>query len=227
MKLALLALIAVSSLPQASNLALERLSHDHTIYILSGESKSLESFHQRIAAQWEGGELIDADSSKGVYRYWAYSDRTAPQSRAFMMPAIFSGLKLDFQAYQENVEFTAQRSALDELSLECGAISDPFFITPTGEVQITVEKATKPELQSCIYSRLKDADFTQAEADGIADRCAAPHEVLSVVDGTLSFLPNLDLDHQVMGCIFRQVKATGKGKFGFVGNELHSEEEAR
>jgi hypothetical protein len=62
-------------------------------------------------------------------------------------------------------------------------------------------------------------DFTQAEADAITKNCGAPTHWLKVENGQLTMRPDADGDYDVSACVVREIAATGKTKFGFVGNE--------
>ena len=122
-------LLAVSAAPgRAEEIA--RQDWQDTIYIVRGESSDLARFHQQFGQQWTGGKAIDADPSDGEISYWAFPERSAAQSRALMMLAIFSGLQLDVQDYKESELFSAERKQLDALLHECAVGTDVLFVTP-------------------------------------------------------------------------------------------------
>ena len=123
---------------------LERKAHDHTIYTLRGTTEQLSHFEAEIGSEWRGGSLLSKDGSE--YRYWAYSERTAPQAREFMFGSMTSGLKLEIEAYEEVRFFPAERAELDSIALKCGFPADPFFITPTRE--LLMGPAPKATLQN-------------------------------------------------------------------------------
>jgi hypothetical protein len=77
---------------------LQRERHEDTIYIVRGTADQLSRFQNDVGSRWEGGKLLTKDDAQGVYRYWAYPNRTAPQAREFMFGALMSGLMLDMIA---------------------------------------------------------------------------------------------------------------------------------
>ena len=127
-----------------------RQDRQDSIYVVRGGIQALKAFHKEHGKSWTGGAVIDEDPSDGILRYWAYSDRTASQSRALMMPAIFSGLDLGVEEYRESVRFPVERNALDKLAEKCGAKNDPYFLTPKRAVELTLSKAANPSLEICL-----------------------------------------------------------------------------
>ena len=75
-------------------------------------------------------------------------------------------------------------------------------------------------LAGCASVRASDNDFTQAEADAMVAKCGAPKGLLTVSNGQLTMWPVADLNHDVSVCVLREILASGKSKFGFVGNEV-------
>lgn len=128
-------LIAAAAATATVNASLERPTREDTIYVLHGDPKELESFESTLG-DWEGGELIEKDLDDRAYYYWAYSERTAPQARQFIMPAMLSGLEIAIQEYDQEKAFPELRAHADTIAIECGATEDPFFVSPTGEVQL-------------------------------------------------------------------------------------------
>ena len=133
-----LAIIALTLAGQPTTM-LQRQHHDDTIYTVRGTAEQLAHFQADVGSSWKGGTLLTKDD--GLYRYWAFPDRTAPQAREFMFAAMRSGLFLDIIAYDERISFRAERTSLDQLAVSCGFASDPFFITPAGELKITFDAA--------------------------------------------------------------------------------------
>ena len=133
---------------------LQRERHEDTIYIVRGTADQLSRFQNDVGSRWAGGKLLTKDDAKGLYRYWAYPNRTAPQAREFMFGALMSGLMLDMIAYDERLPFRAERSALDEVAIGCGLTRDPFFITPDGELQVGFGPAEKPAAVTCVKEKL-------------------------------------------------------------------------
>jgi hypothetical protein len=134
---------------------LERRDRQETIYTLRGSAEALAAFKKNVGTDWTGGAVIDADESDGALAYWAYSDRTAAEARAFMVPAIMSGLQLDFEEYKEAEQFPAERSKLDRLAVRCGAKADPFFVTPKRSVEITLPSRANSVLRVCLADGLR------------------------------------------------------------------------
>ncbi len=133
----------------------QRQVHDHTIYTIQGSADQIAKFQNEVASQWEGGILLSKDEKKGQYRYWAFSERTAPQAREFMFGSIMSGLKLDIEAYDEQQHFSAERSGLDAIALKCGFTVDPFFITPQRELRVGPAPGATFEAVDCALRELK------------------------------------------------------------------------
>ncbi|MFL0356705.1 hypothetical protein ACI5KX_09510 [Erythrobacter sp. GH1-10] len=136
-----------------------RAEHDHTIYVLSGEPEALARFDAAVGARWEGGMLLDADTERGIYRYWAYEWRTAPQARQFMIPAMASGLDLEFEVYSENEAFPDLRARLDQAASGCDAKADVLFVLPTGEVTSTItpeDAQTEADSFSCLLDEMRE-----------------------------------------------------------------------
>ncbi|MFL6760638.1 hypothetical protein [Sphingomonas sp.] len=150
------ALLLLSGEPTST---LQRQRHDDTIYIVRGTVDQLTRFQTDIASHWDGGRLLTKDDAEGLYRYWAYPDRTAPQAREFMFGAMRSGLFLDIIAYDERLPFRGERSALDAIATGCGLIHDPFFITPMGELKVSFDTAEPPQAVSCATKKLKRASL--------------------------------------------------------------------
>ena len=135
--------------PQPAS-ALKRQDRQDTIYVVRGRKHALEDFHKNVGETWTGGTRIDADSSDGVLKYWAYSDRTAVESRALMMPAILGGLQLSFEHYDETKRFPAERRKLDQIAVKCGVDADPFFVSPKRSVELTLPDGAEPKLRACL-----------------------------------------------------------------------------
>ena len=131
---------------------LQRQNREDTIYVLRGE---LKTFHQKVGEEWTGGTVIDDDSSDGTLTYWAYSDRTAAESRAIMLPAIFGGLQMTFAEYQEAKEFPLERRKLDEVALGCGATIDPFFVSPKRSIEISMPDNADAKLRTCLLDGVR------------------------------------------------------------------------
>ncbi len=74
-------------------------------------------------------------------------------------------------------------------------------------------------LAGCATVKSGDSDFTQAEADAITAKCKAPEGMLRVKRGQLTLWPVGNPDYDASLCILQEIKASGKSKFGFVGNE--------
>ena len=133
---------------------LQRERHDDTIYIVRGTADQLSRFETEIGSQWKGGRLLTKDEAQGIYRYWAYPSRTAPQAREFMFGALMSGLNLDMIEYDERLPFRSERTSLDDIANSCGLTRDPFFITPVGELQVSFDPAEKKEAVACAQDKL-------------------------------------------------------------------------
>jgi hypothetical protein len=140
--------------------ALQREHHDDSIYIVRGTTEQLTRFHSEIAANWKGGELLTRDDAQGVYRYWAYADRTARQAREFMFGAMESALFLDMVQYDERVAFRAERTTLDDIAIDCGLTRDPFFITPVGELKVSFDASDPQQAVSCATQKLQRAKMS-------------------------------------------------------------------
>ena len=224
---------------------LVRLETDDTIYILNGEQADLETFDAEVSSTWTGGVLIEKDPSNGKYAYWAFADRTAQESRAFMIPAIVSGLALDIAAYDQAEAFPEQRAALDEVALSCGAEEDPFFLTPLRRVRILLDESDDATARACFLQGLRDSEFrdmiendsrnndpatgeefTQADAIAITEECDAPNDILWVeADGGVRFEPPVNLPYDASACVLKGIKDAGVTKIGFIGNEKLAEPE--
>jgi len=152
----LLALLFLAAEPAAS---LQRQPHDDTIYLVRGTADQLSRFQNEIGLRWQGGKLVGKDEAQGVYRYWAYPDRTAPQAREFMFGAMRLGLFLDILAYDERLQFRGERATLDEIATGCGLTHDPFFITPSGELEVSFDAAEAPRAVSCATQKLENASL--------------------------------------------------------------------
>lgn len=145
MMLALLIALAATDAP-----SLQRQNRQDTIYTLRGSSEALNDFQKRVKSTWTGGAALDADPSDGVLTYWAYSDRTAAESRALMIPAFLSGLQMGFEEYKEAKQFPSERERLDQAAVKCGMKTDPFFVTPKKSVEITLPPGADFALRSCL-----------------------------------------------------------------------------
>jgi len=137
---------------------LERPEREDTIYVLHGDLKQLETFETALG-EWEGGELIKKDPDAGAYSFWAYSERTAPQARQFIMPAAMSGLKLEVLEYDQATAYPQERTSLDEIAISCGLKEDPFFVSPTGVVQFRPGPQAAYEPVACALRRAMDTDL--------------------------------------------------------------------
>ena len=146
------ALLFVRGEPTAT---LQRTRHDDTIYIVAGTADQLSRFQAETGLHWKGGRLLTKDASHGVYRYWAYADRTAPQAREFIFGAMRSGLFLDMLAYDERLPFRIERSTLDQIAIGCGLAHDPFFITPVGELKVSFDPTEREQAVTCATQKLK------------------------------------------------------------------------
>jgi hypothetical protein len=146
----------------ASATELQRQSHDDTIYIVRGSIEKLTQFQNRIGSHWRGGRLLTEDKADGLYRYWAYPDRTAGQAREFMFSALMSGLFLDIVPYDERLPFRVERSALDDIAISCGLAHDPFFITPVGELKVSFANTEPPQAVTCARQKLKRSTLPNA-----------------------------------------------------------------
>jgi hypothetical protein len=138
---------------------LQRQQRDDSIYIVRGTAAQLAQFQTNLGSNWRGGRLLTKDDDQGLYRYWAYSDRTASQAREFMFGAIQSGLFLDIVAYDERLSFRRERFALDGIATSCGLTRDPFFITPLGELKVSFNTADPPEAVNCATQKLERASL--------------------------------------------------------------------
>lgn len=148
---------------------LQRQQHDHTIYILSGDPTLVAKFHENVGVEWEGGVLLEANEAEGVYRYWAYGWRTAPQARQFMMPAMFSGLDLKFETYDDAKAFPELRAELDDASLSCGMTMDAFLILPDRSVTLITSPEhieTQSEQLTCLLAKIRSGEILQGESFG-------------------------------------------------------------
>jgi len=133
----------------------KHVHHDDTIYLVHGTGDQLSRFQADVGSHWEGGRLLSKDDPQGLYRYWAYPDRSAPQAREFMFGAMTSGLFLDIISYDERLSFRAARSALDEIAAACGFARDPFFITPVGELRVSFDAKEPSRAVNCATNKLK------------------------------------------------------------------------
>ncbi|WP_299192439.1 hypothetical protein [uncultured Erythrobacter sp.] len=153
--------------PSDGGIELQRQSHDHAIYELAGDPSLVRQFHEEIGSNWIGGELLDADEEEGIYRYWAYGWRTAPQSRSFMMPAVFLGLDLEIVAYEQTAAFPDLRSNLDEVSMGCGLSVDPFLILPNRYITfVPTLQGSQSTIsgQECVIEKLRtEARFSSEQ----------------------------------------------------------------
>jgi len=130
--------VALAAPAQApAEITLIRQNRQDSTYVVRGSTDALKAFHRQYGEPWTGGMVVDADPSDGTLTYWAYGDRTAAESRALMMPAIFSGLDLGVEEYQESRQFPGERASLDLVARRCGMTEDPFFLTPKRSVQMT------------------------------------------------------------------------------------------
>jgi hypothetical protein len=135
--------------------SLQREAHDHTIYTVQGSAEQLRKFQSEVLSQWQGGVLLNRDEDQGVYRYWAFSERSAPQARTFIFGSMMLGLKLDIQAYEEQQFFPAERSALDDIASSCRFARDPFFITPTREIRLSFRPNQRFQMIDCAMGKLR------------------------------------------------------------------------
>ena len=121
-----------------------------TVYVLRGKSADLSEFHEKFGRPWTGGKVIDSDPSDGSISYWAFPERTASQSRALMMPAIFSGLELRIEDYNESRHSGLERRQLDTIVRLCSVGTDLFFITPLRTLEIRPTAATTETQIACL-----------------------------------------------------------------------------
>lgn len=140
---------------------IERPEREDTIYVLHGATDELEAFTTRLG-DWEGGELIAKDLEAGTYTFWAYSERTASQARQFIMPAVFSGLVPEMLEYHQEAAFPQERAILDEIAIACRLNVDPFFISPSGEVEFRPPVQSDPDAIACAMESAKDAPLINA-----------------------------------------------------------------
>lgn len=159
MTLALFQLLAAAALAGVPVPTLDRPQRDETIYVLKGQITALETFHAEIASDWKGGELVSKDADKNTYRYWAYTDRTAAQSREFIMPSMIAGFELEFETYVQDAAFPSERVTLDVIATECGAKQDPFFITPLGELEFLAETNSDDGMHLCLIEKLEKSEL--------------------------------------------------------------------
>ena len=80
-----------------------------------------------------------------------------------MLPAIFSGLRLAIEPYDQLEEFPIERDQLDDIAIGCGAEFDPFFLTPLKSVELTVPEDTDPQLGRCLSYGLQGLGLTTSQ----------------------------------------------------------------
>jgi len=136
--------------------SVERVQHDHSIYLLSGDSAKLEKFHAEVGENWNGGILLDRNEQSGAYRYWAFDWRTAPQSRQFIVPAMFAGLDLNIFEYNDTDEHPELRAKLDAALSECDTLLDRFLILPTRHVTIFTRTEPTDSSTACLFKLIQD-----------------------------------------------------------------------
>lgn len=220
---------------------LQRQDRQDTIYVLNGEKSMLEAFAENVGADWLGGTSVDDDPSDGTLTYWAYSERTAAESRAFMMPAIMGGLKMDFAQYKEASQFPTERTKLDQVAIKCGFKTDPFFLTPKRFVEITMRDNASATQTTCLSEGVqldvqlpatvsrqnKDA----AEITKIEAKCGVKQGTLRL-DGKVGFAfnPDPDEEYEKVDCALAELRESPLSrhfKYGFVGNEGPTKEEQK
>lgn len=145
-------LLAVGTATAAPPVMLQRQTREDTIYVLKGSKAALERFRTEVGNQWTGGTLVTVGSKAGFLRYWAYSDRTAVEARALMMPAVLSGLMKGVVEYSEATAFPQERRRLDGIAVGCGATVDPFFITPNRSVELSLPADASKQSRACLAS---------------------------------------------------------------------------
>jgi hypothetical protein len=149
--------LIAGALATVAGLPLERPEREDTIYVVRGEAEELEAFEEELG-KWQGGELIDEDVDAGTYTFWAYSERTASQARQFLMPAALSGLQIDVLNYDQEYAFPEIRARADSIAIECGATQDPFFIKPTGAIQLFVSDDLGEDIRACLKGGLRSSE---------------------------------------------------------------------
>jgi hypothetical protein len=168
-------LVALALAAALQSSVIQRQAHDHTIYTVRGSADQLAKFQDEIGSRWSGGTLVSKDEKNGQYRYWALSERTAPQAREFMFGSMMSGLKLDIEAYDERQSFPAERAELDSIALGCGLSVDPFFITPKRELRVGPYPGVSFESVDCMLGKLKSSTVLSGIPTGFVG-AEAPRE---------------------------------------------------
>ena len=148
-------LIAVAFTYSSQPAKLQRQERQDTIYVVRGAPGALEAFRTKLGDNWSGGKFLSGSSKKGSLRYWAFSDRTASEAREFIMPAVFSGLQLKPEQYDEARAFPTERRVLDQIAISCGAKSDPFFIDPERDVELTTDVGSANSFRTCLRNQVK------------------------------------------------------------------------
>ncbi|XUU60295.1 hypothetical protein ACRAQ6_12095 [Erythrobacter sp. HA6-11] len=132
-----------------------RPESDFTVYVLTGDTEILSSFHEEIGANWEGGTFLRSYENTGEYHYLAYAWRTAPQARMFMMPAMFAGLELEFRAYDDATYFPELRSIIDQELVKCGVKVDPMLILSSDTVSYFPQRVNDLQSMECMLDFVK------------------------------------------------------------------------
>jgi hypothetical protein len=128
------------------------------MYVVRGETASLERFKAELTREWRGGKFLERLSSGTEHRYWAFPTRTAPEARQFIFGSINHGVQLKFEAYDEQAYYPKERAALDAVIPRCSLASDPFFIEPDRTLVVEEESSTTARVAACIRTELDKAD---------------------------------------------------------------------
>jgi hypothetical protein len=153
-----LKLVMAASIATTGMAPIERPARDDTIYVLYGESAELEAFEAELG-EWQGGERIEKDVQQDHFVYWAYSERTAPEARQFLIPALTSGLKLEIFSYDQTALHPDKRAVLDQIAVSCGFEKDPFFVAPTGYVRFEPPADTAFDTAACALKEARTSDL--------------------------------------------------------------------
>lgn len=141
--------------PLADAGRLQRQNRQDTIYVIRGKVSALTAFDAKFGAAWTGGTIIDGDPSDGMLTYWAYSNRTAAEARALIIPAIVSHLQMSFEKYREADQFPVERNKLDQVALKCGVETDPYFITPKRTVEVSFLDDVDAKSRKCLLDGVR------------------------------------------------------------------------
>jgi hypothetical protein len=66
-----------------------------------------------------------------------------------------SGLQMGFEEYSEVKQFSSERGRLDQVLVQCGVKTDPFFVTPEGTVEITMPSDADNRLRACLTNGVR------------------------------------------------------------------------